>query len=90
MTGILLEVLDVAYRVWSLLLLAWVIMSWVPGLDRNHPVVQGISRVVEPALAPFRRLLPGMGPIDISPLIAVAAYQVIYEVLRHLLAGSGL
>ncbi|MEB3298073.1 MAG: YggT family protein [Candidatus Sericytochromatia bacterium] len=85
MTIALVDVLDLVYNVWSLLLLAWVILSWIPGIDRHHPVVMGVSRVVEPALAPFRRLVPGMGPIDISPLVAMAAYQVIYQILRRLL-----
>ncbi|MEB3236099.1 MAG: YggT family protein [Candidatus Sericytochromatia bacterium] len=85
MTSVLVDLLDVVYNVWSILLLVWVVMSWVPNVDRSHPLVNGISRVIEPALAPFRKLVPGMGPIDISPLIAMAAYQVIYQVLRRLL-----
>lgn len=52
------------------------ILSWIPPAQ-NHPVAQLIFQLVEPALAPFRKLLPDMGGIDISPIMAIMIFQVI-------------
>ncbi len=88
MIPLLREVLGIVFQVWSFLLLAWVILSWIPSIDRNHPVVQTVERLVEPTIRPFRRLLPGLGPIDISPLIAIAVYQIVYHLLDSMLAEA--
>ena len=52
------------------------ILSWIPPAQ-NHPVAQLIFQLVEPALAPFRKLLPDMGGIDITPILAIMIFQVI-------------
>jgi YggT family protein len=79
--GILSNVLDGVFRLYFLLLMAWVILSWIPSIDRYHPIVQAVNRIVEPTVTPFRRLLPGIGPFDISPILAFAVYQVLYQFL---------
>ena len=80
---VLANTLTLAWRVWSFLLLVWIILSWIPNIPRSHPLVQAIDRLVQPTVAPFRKLLPRMGPLDVSPLLAIAAYQVIYEILMR-------
>jgi len=53
-----------------------VILSWVaPG--SHNPGAQLVSQICEPALAPFRRLLPSMGGLDISPIFAFLAIKLI-------------
>lgn len=51
------------------------IISWVPPAQ-GHPAAQLVFQLVEPALAPFRKLLPDMGGIDISPILAIMIFQV--------------
>ncbi|NRB37798.1 MAG: YggT family protein [Pseudomonadales bacterium] len=57
------------------------ILSWIPQAQ-GHPVAQLISQLVEPALAPFRKLLPDMGGIDISPILAIMIFQVLRILLQ--------
>ena len=54
-------------------ILARVILSWIPiGPDSGMAqVVQVVHQITEPLLAPIRRLLPEMGVIDLSPMIAI-------------------
>ena len=53
-----------------------VILSWVaPG--SHNPGAQLVSQICEPALAPFRRLLPNMGGLDISPIFAFLAIKLL-------------
>jgi len=67
------------------LLLVSVVLSWIsPG---HHPVTVLIHQLAEPVLAPFRRLMPSMGGLDLSPIIAFLAIQVV-QILLRAAAGS--
>lgn len=77
---LLADVLSNLFRIWQILLFIWVILSWIPQVPRNHPAVQLISQVIEPTLAPFRRLMP-MGAMDISPIIAYFVYSIVLRLI---------
>ncbi len=53
------------------LLLVRIVLSWVPGIDMYHPVVQFVHRVTSPILDPIRRLVPPVAGLDFSPLVAI-------------------
>lgn len=73
-------VLSNLFRLWQILLFIWVILSWIPQVPRYHPAVQLLSQIIEPTLAPFRRLMP-MGGMDISPIIAYFVYSIVLRLL---------
>ncbi|WP_437879378.1 YggT family protein [Pseudomonas sp. LRF_L74] len=53
-----------------------VILSWVaPG--SYNPGAQLVNQICEPVLAPFRRLIPNLGGLDISPIFAFMALHLI-------------
>jgi YggT family protein len=54
------------------MIIAYVLMSWVPQM-RDTSIGQLLERFVEPYLAPFRRFIPPLGFIDISPIVALFA-----------------
>ena len=56
-----------------------VILSWVaPG--SVSPGAELVNQITEPALAPFRRFLPSMGGLDISPILAGMVIQLLQSV----------
>jgi YggT family protein len=59
---------------YSLVVLAVVVMSWLP-VDRRSPVVTTLHRLTEPALAPIRRVLPCLGGLDLSPMVLLIALR---------------
>jgi YggT family protein len=61
---------------YSLVVLAAVILSWIP-VDPRNPVARLVWSLTEPALAPIRRMLPSLGGIDFSPMILLFALQVL-------------
>ncbi|MBM3779027.1 MAG: YggT family protein [Acidimicrobiia bacterium] len=63
---------------YSLVVLAEVVMSWVQ-LDPRHPAREMIHRLTEPALAPIRRLLPIGGGLDFSPMILLLLLRVLRQ-----------
>ena len=61
---------------YSLVVLAAVVMSWVRA-DRRHPLVKAVYRLTEPVLAPIRRALPLVAGLDFSPLVLLVALRVL-------------
>jgi len=69
-------------------IIIYVILSWVsPG--GYNPVAAVVAAIVEPVLAPFRRLVPPIGGIDLSPLFAIIALQALSMLIpvNNILAG---
>ncbi|MGD9773191.1 YggT family protein [Diaphorobacter sp.] len=67
------------------LLIVYAVLSWV---QTRSPLGDVIGRLCEPILRPVRRVLPLVGGIDLSPLVALVALQVVMIVLGHLQAGA--
>jgi YggT family protein len=70
--GYLMLVIDYAFTIYQYMIIAYVLMSWVPQM-RETGIGQFLERMVEPYLAPFRRFIPTLGFIDISPIVALFA-----------------
>ena len=66
-----------------LLVVVSVILSYF--MDPYHPVRRSIDSVVEPMLAPIRRVVPLLGMLDLSPLILIILIQVISNILIRIL-----
>jgi YggT family protein len=60
-----------------------VILSWIAP-QTYHPVVAMVSSLAEPVLRPFRRLVPLIGGLDISPIFAIILLQAGTIFLRSL------
>jgi YggT family protein len=61
---------------YSLVVLASVILSWVP-LPRGHPLAAIVHGLTEPVLEPIRRALPPMGGLDLSPMVLLIGLQML-------------
>ncbi|MBI5051695.1 MAG: YggT family protein [Chloroflexi bacterium] len=70
MATTLISLLQLLSQLFSLLILARILMSWVQ-VDRYNPVVKFIFDLTEPILAPIRRVLPQAGMFDFSPMVAI-------------------
>ncbi|MSO57898.1 MAG: YggT family protein [Thermoleophilia bacterium] len=60
--------------VYTLLILAHVLLSWIPSGLR--PVRGFLHDVCDPTLRVFRRVIPSFGPLDLSPVAAMITIQV--------------
>lgn len=71
------------YVLWifELILLARVLLSWFPNVDRSNPVIRLLYDITEPVLRPVREMLPQTGMMDLSPLIVFLIIQVLMRLL---------
>ncbi len=60
--------------------------SWFP-IDREGPIVRALDAITEPVLEPLRRVVPTIGMIDITPMVAMILLQVIASALTRGIAG---
>ena len=66
------------------LIFASIILSWVVMFTQSRsPYIEVIQELAEPLLAPFRRILPNMGMIDLSPIVAILALLVAETIMRE-------
>ncbi len=77
-------------KIFFFALIIGVILSWVAQGSHN-PAVELIQQICEPLLVPIRRLLPSMGGLDLSPIFAFLAINLIdMLVVRNLAVMTGL
>lgn len=62
------------------LIIARVIISWIANQSR-HPLIPLIHQLTDPVLRPISKLLPPMGGIDLSPLLALIALRALLLLL---------
>jgi YggT family protein len=60
----------------SVIIILGAVLSWFSP-DPYNPLVQAVYALSEPVLLPFRRIIPNLGGLDFSPLIALLCFQAL-------------
>ena len=80
---VILQIIDGLAEVYTLLIVVYVLMSWIPfkrGIIADIDNV--LAKICDPYLNIFKRFIPPIGGmIDISPIIAIIALQLIVGLL---------
>ena len=84
----LLQVLAQTLQIYSLVLIVRVLLSWFPNLDWSNPVLSSVSAITDPYLNAFRGLIPPLGGIDLSALLAFLALNLLQSLVISRLAHS--
>jgi YggT family protein len=79
------QIIYIILRICEFVLLARVVLSWFPNVDRNNPIIRLIYNVTEPVLRPIRDMLPPNGMFDLSPLIVFLIIYVLATILPAIL-----
>ncbi len=78
--------IDVFIYVYVLLIFVYVLTSWVrlPYTPWVRRIADFLRDVCEPYLRLFRRILPPLGPLDLSPVVAIFALFVLMRVIDEI------
>jgi len=76
---------SVFFQVYILLILAYVLTSWIKMPYALHRVQRFLDDVCEPYIRLFRRVLPAIGPLDLSPIIAIITLYIAQTILVRLI-----
>ena len=87
MVEIIIKILHIGYDIYSFIILARIIASWVQP-PKEHEAMRKFLRFIyeatEPVLAPLRQLIP-IPVIDLSPIVALLLLQFIVNGLTNIL-----
>jgi YggT family protein len=81
--GALIGVLIQTLSIYTLVLLVRVLLSWFPNLDWSNPLLSGVSAITDPYLNAFRGLIPPLGGLDLSAILAFLALQLVQTLLEQ-------
>lgn len=86
----ILILLDTIIGLYTWVIIASAVMSWLVAFNVINPRNQFVStvgetlyRLTEPALRPIRRVLPNLGGIDISPVVLLLILFFVRSLLRN-------
>ncbi|MGM7720289.1 YggT family protein [uncultured Metabacillus sp.] len=71
---ILYSVIRTLLTFYSYAIIVYILLSWFPGA-RESGFGQFLAKICEPYLEPFRKIIPPLGMIDISPIVAILALR---------------
>ena len=83
-TGSLVGIINSICNIYFFGIIIAAISSFIPAMQ-HHSIVVLIWQLVEPLMAPFRKIIPPMGGLDISPFFVIMILQVIKILIKPLL-----
>jgi YggT family protein len=82
MSGFLVTFISLLFNVLFFAILGRVLVSWIDPLG-NMRVTQILRDITEPILGPIRSVLPTIGMIDLSPLVAILLIQLLQGLILN-------
>ena len=82
--------LSILFKLIYLIIIIVVLSSWIPIFDIKKEPFTTLVKIYMAIMAPFKAIIPPIGMIDISPLIAIIVLQVVEQLLYKILVPLGL
>ncbi|MDR7418780.1 MAG: YggT family protein [Armatimonadota bacterium] len=79
------SLVNLVFQVLNILILIRIVLSWVPGVSLGHPAVRIVHQLTSPILDPIRRLMPPVGGLDLSPVVAILLLSLVRALLVQVL-----
>jgi YggT family protein len=74
-------------QIYIVLLIIRILLTWFPTVDWSTPPFSWLSQITDPYLNLFRSIIPPLGGMDFSPMLAIILLQVVSGVIPGLLGG---
>ncbi len=89
MVAIVFEALAKFVSIYLVLLIIRVLLSWFPNIDWGNPALAALTQVTDPYLNLFRSIIPPLGGIDFSAILAFVLLQFVQSALYGAAASLG-
>lgn len=73
-----------------LLIILRIFLSWIPNIDWYQQPYKTVSTLTDSFLNIFRGIIPPIGMLDISPIVAIILLQILQGVIVGFISGMGL
>lgn len=79
------EFVDIFFNLLYFAIIVRIFLSWMPS-GGNHRLKEIVYSITEPVLGPFRRVIPKLGMLDISPIVAMFVIDFVRSLLLILIS----
>jgi len=73
------------FQLIELVLIVRILLSWFPNIDWWKQPFKLIKGLTDPILVPFRRIIPPISGLDLSPIVAFISLEMVQYVLLSLI-----
>ena len=77
--GLVASTLATFLNIYLVLLIIRILLSWFPNVDWYNPPFSVISQLTDPYLNLFRSIIPPLGGLDLSPILAFLLLQIVAQ-----------
>ncbi|MCY7283370.1 MAG: YggT family protein [Cyanobacteria bacterium CAN_BIN43] len=74
-------------QIYIVLLIIRILLTWFPTVNWGTPPFSWLSQITDPYLNLFRSIIPPLGGMDFSPMLAIILLQVVSGIIPGLLGG---
>jgi len=87
--GLFVQTLSTFLNIYLALLIVRILLTWFPSVNWFDPPFSILSQLTDPYLNLFRSLIPPIGGIDLSAILAIFLLQIAQSAVPALLVGGG-
>lgn len=80
MIPVIVRFVELLFNIMTFAILARVLLSWFPTAPNNR-LITILYDITDPILGPIRRMIPPVGMLDLSPIIAIVLLQVLEYII---------
>ncbi len=84
LSGFLVTFVNLLFQALLFAILGRVLISWIDPMG-NMRISQILREITEPILGPIRSILPNLGMIDLSPLVAILLIQLLHNLILRVI-----
>lgn len=88
--ALIAQSLAIFLNIYFVLLIVRCLLTWFPTIDWYNQPFAALSQITDPYLNVFRNIIPPIGGLDLSPILAILVLQVAASMLSGLAASSAL
>jgi len=82
--NLLITTLATFISIYSSLLFIRILLTWFPNINWYNQPFAALSQITDPYLNLFRSIIPPLGGLDFSPILAIIVLQILQSVLSQL------
>jgi YggT family protein len=80
--------IELLFNILIYAIIARALLSWFIPRNSGNRLMMVLDEITEPVIAPIRRVMPRIGMLDLSPLVAIIVLQVVQYLLLSAMRAS--
>lgn len=85
-----IQFVDFLVQALTAVIFLYAIFSFFVPRGGDNPIMRFLGSIAEPILGPLRRVLPSMGMLDLSPMVAIILLQVVGNIVVQTLRAASM